>query len=431
MSIKRTILLATASIAIGFAFTPAHAQTANEPGSSAAPRPAGDDGVGLPLPTPPAWLTQPRPKQQSTNDCDSIRQRIAQLQADITSYQSAAAKALAESQQEAKEAAAAKDTWQKEETLWKSSSQAAQNTSNPGDKKLLQQAASQHWWKAEMAKSSYESLQQRSVRDSNDSSFFLRMVTYAQREIDELKAKEQAACAEKKVAGGNNGTGYVPGVGPNVPLGGSSNSGGVGPNAPLGGSDSHGKINLPLGEDPNKSNTTPPAKSTGNVDKKPDAPSTPPVMKQETQKKVSALPNGTVGPAAPLADQPQDASAPNLRAYFASRAQIAGGSIPANRATVQNTALKISVPGAPVVPAPNTVTLPSSQITATPTMPMMPARAEQPYGPAAMQSVPQNPAIAMQTSINRETVPSVRTPVNGAAVSNISTRIGPITVIGH
>jgi len=408
MSIKRTILLVTASIAIGFALTPVQAQTANNPGSSAAPKLA-DDGAGLPLPTPPDWLTRPRPKAGPVNDCDSIMKRIAQLQADQLSYQAASAKAAAESQQESKQADAAKDTWQKEETLWKSSSHAAQDASNPGDKKLLLDAASKHWWNSNTAKRDYEFLKQRSEQDADHSRLMLKMVTFAQREIDELNAKLQAACAEKKVAGNNDGSGYQHGVGPNVPLG---------------GRDAYRTINLPLGDGPSTNNAD-------NQDKRPEAPSKTPVLKQELPKKVSALPSET----APLGNQEQNSSAPNFRAYFAAQAKAAGGFVPAARSTLQNTAVSMSVPGPTLRPAATAESTPSSRMIANATIPtmtaVMPVRVEDAASPTATQAVPQNPAVAMPTNQTRETAAIRSTMMNGSAVSNISTRVGAFTVTRH
>jgi hypothetical protein len=351
---------------------------------------------GLPPPTPPAWLTNPRPKAEPENECDSIQKKIAELQANIESYRAASKNAAAKSLSEAQLAAADKDTWQKEDSLWHSTSKAAQDTTNPTDKKLLQQASGQHWWKAQMAKDSYETHLKRSKEEADYSDLNVRFILRTVHEITELEFKLKA-CG-KKVAVGGNEAGNQFGA-PNVPLGGSANLPGAGKNSgamnqsvPQGGSNGHGTINLPLGEDP-KVSPNPPVKSA-NQDKKPEAPSQMPVI-PESSKKVSALPNGSMVPNDSL---PQDASAPNLRAYFASQAQTAGGSLMADRPSLQNTTVHMSVPGMPVAPAAGMVSMPQPQMAVSPAM-----------------------TYSQATSIGRM-------PVNTSAVSTITTHIGPVSV---
>jgi hypothetical protein len=131
------------------------------------------------------------------------------------------------------------------------------------------------------------------------------------------------------------------------------------------------------------------------------------VIKQETQK-VSVLPSDMAVPSAPAANQEQNANAPNLHAYFATQAN-SGGSLPANYASLQNPAVKMSVPAM------------SSA---------MPGRVE-PAVPAMTQVMSQYAPVTMPAQINRGTALIGSAPANGMAVTNIGTRIGPITVTGR
>jgi hypothetical protein len=381
MTINKTILLATASIVLGLALGPAHAQTV------------------LPPPTPPAGLTDSGPKAEPVNECDSINKKIAELRSNIESYRTASRNAAAKSLSEAQLAAADKDTWQKEQSLRDSTSKAAQDTTNPADKKLLQQASGQHYWKAQMAKDSYETHLKRSKEEADVSDLYVRFILRTVTEITELEFKLKA-CGKKVAAGGNGPGNQVRIDAPTTQLGGTANlprpeknSGGTGQNASQGGSNGHSTLNLPLGEDPVKVSPNPPVKSA-NQDKNPDAPSQTPMI-PEVPKKVSALPNE--GVAVPSETQ-QDMSAPNLRAYFASQAQTAGSSLMANRVSLQDTTVHTTVPGMPVAPAAGMVTMPQPQIGANPALP---------YGQAASTG---------------------RVPVNTSAVSTISTHIGAVTV---
>jgi hypothetical protein len=469
MALKRNILLATASIAIGFVLTPVQAQTAKDAGPAAAPGAVADDGAGLPLPPPPhvklAKPGQSGPALNAPKDCESIRQEIARLEAERSSYLSSAAKAGADSQKEAQLAKAAFDTWQREEQLWHSTSQASQNTQNPADKSTLQSAAGKHYWQAQQAKSDYEYQKHASESDASFQKTFLGMASRTAEKISALKIELQAACAEHKVAG-NEGTGS--GMQP----GGAYNYGSGGPAIPLGGSDTHNVPSVPPG---------------GNLSK-PDGGAKSPAKNMETPKKSSALPKEIGGLPIPTDEQQQINSAPDFRAYFASRAQNAGGYQAApvqlyDPAPKNNDAIHYY--GAPVSQATNTGAIPGSQTTARAdatamTAGGMPVRVQEPiakvdnsihsYGapvsqvtnrvatPASQtaarsdaaaitagampahiqqltsttaQTLSENPMGRISAPISAERRQVVHSPANAFTVSTYNNRVGPTNLIGR
>lgn len=362
---KTSILLATASILVGFTFCPAQAQTVNDPGAN----------------------------NVSARDCQSIQQDIKSKYQDAAWFENTSKQMYADMQADWKLAQDYQATMKTEENLWHSAEQAAQATTNPADKQLLQKAASQHHGNYANAKAGYENYKAKAEREEDDAFRFgetARRIRF--QEIPDLEQRAKALCAPQ------NTISQLPqNSAPQLP-GGANNNGGL--HFPdLGG------LGDPL-----------PVDGSGNAINQPNP--VVPGTNGGTFKTVAPSPKQR-GSAIHAVNPQQTNSVPNF--YYASQRQAADGLLMGLRSRVAAPVQRLANPGTTVLvsdppPAsgvgPVTMSVPQMPAVATPVV-AMPA-VSTPVVSKPVVSMPVNPMPAsVQVPCPPTAVPVASTPVTG------------------
>jgi hypothetical protein len=288
---KMAILMATVGIVFSFALDPAQAQ-------NVAGAPVGE--------------------AQRATDCESIRAKIRQLELDRTAYETSARAAWAQYTEDKRAAAAYYSMEQQELRMSQAASQDGRTD-----------AANSHYLNAKSYMTRYQDAQDKIGPDLAKYSNWLDKIASTNNQINELRREEAAVCTERT-------SGMSPAYelgGPSMPLGGldpAPQNFGVlpgyepgGPSVPLGGlgplppvyRDKNGKliINMPVGNPDDLKKTETPAKTSAL-----------PENAGTRQKTVSTLLNPAGGTAVLTTAQRPINVAPDLRAYFASLAQMNG-----------------------------------------------------------------------------------------------------------